>query len=253
MKFESLLAAAILATTTSAIGPAVPGGVPAAERPAGKPTKLDSWKWTDPFSSHRIKKFAPACSAEQTFHAAEYLLDDMAEAPPLGLLPYREALKKVFAHREYPGSWDGIDPHGYDRNVLMMGYADVPVKVREWIEEQERSDGAGRGLFAVYDRPTGEGDAVKKTVRVPAEPIAPALRPLDKKKVVIFAPGALYEVLPLWVAETSECQDTLVDLSQYTPKVANGAVVAYPVKKTKANRDAGKREMEFTIKAEVLK
>jgi hypothetical protein len=167
---------------------------------------MENWKWSDPFSSSRYRKFDAACEAEKTFKATEYLLDDLSEAPPLGLLPYNEALKKIFKGREYPGSWDGIDPHGYDRNMLMMEYADVPVKVREWIEEQERSDSEHKGLFAVYEKPVGEDDIVHNTVKVPATPILPALRPLDKKKVVILAPGAVYDILPLWVAEGSNCQ-----------------------------------------------
>jgi len=42
-------------------------------------------------------------------------------------------------------------------------------------------------------------------------------------------------------------------LAKYTPTPAEGAVVAYPVKKAKARRGLGEREMEFTIKAQVLK
>ena len=42
-------------------------------------------------------------------------------------------------------------------------------------------------------------------------------------------------------------------MTKYTAKPTDGAVVAYPVDKTRANRAEGKREMEFTIKAQVLK
>ena len=38
------------------------------------------------------------------------------------------------------------------------------------------------------------------------KPTAPGLRPLDKKKLVVFAPGAVYDILPLWVADKSGCQ-----------------------------------------------
>ncbi|KAK3349783.1 hypothetical protein B0T25DRAFT_249297 [Lasiosphaeria hispida] len=249
MRFEAWVAAACLATAASAMGPAVPGKPP---RPAGKPEKMKDWKWADPFTSSRIRRFDAACEAEQTFHAREFLLDDLSEAPPLGLSPFLDALKKVFSAREYPGSWDGIDPHGYDRNLLQMEYSEVPIKVREWIEEQERSEGEGRGLFAVYEKPV-EGQTVSKTVKVSESPVAAALRPLDKKKVVIFAPGALYEVLPLWVAEGSDCAESLLDIAKYSAKLADGGVVAYPVKRTKARRGAKKRDIEFSIKAQVLK
>ncbi|KAK3316916.1 hypothetical protein B0H66DRAFT_583330 [Apodospora peruviana] len=245
-------ALAFLTSSASAVGPSIPNGPP--KRPDGKPTKMENWKWTDPFT----KKFDAACSAEKSFPATEYLLDDLSEKAPKGLVQYREALKKVFADREYPGSWDGIDPHGYDRNLLMMEYSAVPVPVREWIEDQERQDSAkGKGLFAVYEKPVGETEP-RHTVQVAAtpSPIPAALRPLDEKRVVIFAPGALYETLPLWVAESAEgsdCKEALSDIAKYSPKPTEGAVVAYPVKKTKAQRRQGKRDMEFTIKAQVVK
>ncbi|KAK0707883.1 hypothetical protein B0H67DRAFT_588843 [Lasiosphaeris hirsuta] len=249
MRLEAWVAAACLAAAASAMGPASPGK-PA--RPAGKPEKMKNWKWADPFTSSQIRQFDAACDAEQTFHAREFLLDDLSVAPPLGLSPFLDALKKVFSAREYPGSWDGIDPHGYDRNLLQMEYAEVPIKVREWIEEQERSEGEGRGLFAVYEKPL-EGQTVSETVKVSESPVAAALRPLDKKKVVIFAPGALYEVLPLWVAEGSDCADSLLDVAKYSAKLVDGGVVAYPVRKTKARRGGQNRDMEFSIKAQVLK
>ena len=47
--------------------------------------------------------------------------------------------------------------------------------------------------------------------------------------------------------------DTLFDLSKYSPKLADSSVVAYPVKKTKARRREGRRDMEFTIKAQFVK
>lgn len=47
--------------------------------------------------------------------------------------------------------------------------------------------------------------------------------------------------------------ETLSDITKYTAKPTEGAVVAYPVQKTQADRAEGKRDMEFTIKAQVLK
>lgn len=52
---------------------------------------------------------------------------------------------------------------------------------------------------------------------------------------------------------TDQKTETLLDITKYTAKPAEGAVVAYPVAKTQADRAEGKREMEFTIKAQVLK
>lgn len=204
MKFNSVaLVASYIVAVSAGMGPSVPGQQ---KRPEGKPAKMEDFQWADPFSSSKIRKFTAACDAEKTFHAREYLLDDLSEKPPMGLLPWHEALKKIFAGRAYPGSWDGWDPHGYDRNLLMMEYSDVPIPVREWIEEQERTDGKGKGLFAVYEKPKDSEHLIQNVAKFPTKGMTPALRPLDKKKIVLFAPGAIYDLLPLWVAEGSDCK-----------------------------------------------
>ncbi|KAK3305209.1 uncharacterized protein B0T15DRAFT_191318 [Chaetomium strumarium] len=257
MKFETVFAAgAWLACTATAIGPASPKSPP---RLKGHPAKMDNWRWPNPFAhqekqqQQQEKKFAAACDVERTFAAREFLLDDLAENPPAGLLPYRDALRDVFSAREYPGSWDGIDPHGYDRNLLAMRYADVPLRVREWIEEQERRDGPGKGLFAVYQVPLS-GTRVLDTVKVPAEtPVSEEWRARDEGRIAIFAPGALHEALPLWVAEGSGCEEALLDLSRYSAELVDGGVVAYPVHHSLPKRSQNMRDMEFTVKAQVLK
>ena len=202
MKLELLLTAAWLAATTTAIGPSTPEQPP---RLKGKAEKMANWPWPNPFAAAEHKKFTPACNALRSFQAREFMLDDLAVKAPAGLLEYRDALKEVFATREYPGSWEGIDPHGYDRDLLSMDYDDMPLKVREWIEEQDRTDGPGKGLFAVYMRPM-PGTRVLHTVKVPEAPVTEEWRARDEVRVAIFAPGALYEVAPLWVAEGSKCE-----------------------------------------------
>lgn len=269
MKLEALLTFALLTGAVTAVGPASPNSPP---RLRGKREKMADWKWPNPFESPRHKKFDAACEVERLFEAKEYMLDDLSEKGPGGLLAYRDALKQVFAMREYPGSWDGIDPHGYDRNLLLMGYDEMPLKVREWIEEQERTDGPGKGLFAVYNRPVS-GTRALHTIKIPAEnPVSEEWRERDNRRVALFAPGALYEVLPLWVAEGSGCEsktstllpfrepsiltvavDPLLDLSKYSGKLVDDGVVAYPVHWTWAKRGQGKREIEFRVKAQVLK
>lgn len=110
MKINSVaLAASYILSAAAGMGPAEPN---VHKRPAGNPTKMEDFKWSDPFISRKIKKYAPACEVEKTFKAREYLLDDLQEKPPKGLSPWGDALKKVFSGRPYPGSWDGIDPHG---------------------------------------------------------------------------------------------------------------------------------------------
>lgn len=202
MQTPSLLSIALL------LSPVLGGGVPGPDEnipPKIEPTKLDNFTWTDPFSSPKLANFDAACESQATFKAFEYQLHDLQMPEPQGLQPYGEALKTFFGGRPYPGGWDGIDAHRYERNLLKMEYADVPVKVREWIEEEERSEGPGKGLFAVYQKPA-EGETVKKTAKLPEADKADKLRPLDEKKAVIFAPGAVYDTLPLWVAEGSKCE-----------------------------------------------
>ena len=205
MKLETLLTAAWLASSASAIGPSTPKET----RLEGKPAKTEGWRWINPFTSPNAKKFTPSCTATRTFEAKEFVLDDLGVEPPLGLLPYRDALKQVFSARQYPGSWDGVDPHGYDRHLVTMQYSDVPLNVREWIEEQERSDGEGKGLFAVYGKPRS-GARVLNIINVPREtPVDEEWRARDENRIVVFAPGALYEIAPLFVAVGSECEGEL--------------------------------------------
>ncbi|KAK7972700.1 hypothetical protein PG996_006920 [Apiospora saccharicola] len=260
--------------------PARPGG-------PGATTATKDFRWKNPFTSSGDGSAAaassgillkPSCSATRSFKAHQYLLDDLKEAPPLGLGPYADRLKTFFQGREYPGSWDGLDPHGYDRNVVLMEWDDVPGAVRAWIDEQaqqkkkekektddeekkkaekKKEDRSGKGLFAVY-----------RKARAPKD-----------HKVVIFAPGAIYETLPLWVAKDSDCksmcpfpsprsrsatfdgimlskrtclEDTLLDLSKYTPEVGDGAVVGWVTEHTTPSRAKQEREMQFTIRVERL-
>jgi hypothetical protein len=110
MKVNSVaLAASYIMSAAAFAGPEVPG---VHQRPTGTPSKLEDFEWADPFSQRKMKKFVPACDVEKTFKAREYLLDDLQEKPPKGLSPWADALKKIFKGRPYPGSWDGIDPHG---------------------------------------------------------------------------------------------------------------------------------------------
>lgn len=161
--------------------------------PKVEPTKLDNFTWADPFSSRKDHQFYPACESFRTFSASEFQLHDLSEPEPEGLLPYREPLMASFYGRPYPGGWNGIDAHGYERNLLKMEYQEVPTQVREWIEVQERVEGPGKGLFAVFTKA-----GVSETTDA-------------DEKIVVFAPGALYETLPLWVSQDSGCEGMLFE------------------------------------------
>lgn len=207
MKSDSLVlvAAAFASRAAAQLG----GGGPPL-RPAQVPPEmlsLDDFPWVNPFKHAEIGKFTPACESTKTFQAAEFLLDDLQDEPPKGVGPYFTVLKDVFSGRQYPGIWDGYDPHGYDRSILQMEYADVPLRVREWIEEEERSDGKGKGLYVVFDKPAEGKEA--EAVAIPPNPEdTDKLKraAADAKRVVLFAPGAMYSLLPLWAAEESSCE-----------------------------------------------
>ncbi|KUI72741.1 hypothetical protein VM1G_11858 [Cytospora mali] len=239
-----------LVTLTLLLSPALAMVPPPEENvpPMVDPSKLENFTWSDPFSSPNLDRFDATCENQRTFNALEYQLHDLQKEEPKGLWPYGDALKTLFGGRPYPGGWNGMDAHGYERNLLKMEYTNVPVKVREWIEEQERSEGPGQGLFGVYDKPK-KGEKATDVAKLPK---VDYLRPLDQNRVVIFTPGAVYETLPLWVAEGSDCEDTLADLDKYSPKLVDGGVVGWTTDYTTPRRGWLERNMEFTVKAQVL-
>lgn len=276
-----LAALALLLSPALAVGLGEPvPNVP----PKVDPTRLDNFTWADPFQSPEIDRFGASCEGARTFAASEFQLHDLSAPEPAGLQPYAEALRGAFGGRPYPGGWDGMDAHGYERSLLRMEYGDVPARVRQWIEEQEYTEGPGRGLFAVLDKPgevgdgegEGEGEAVGRAADLSDDP-----RSLDGERAVVFAPGALYETLPLWVAEGSGCEgtyeslraarffiflfqiyvsgtnrgaraDALANLESYGPSLVDGGVVGWPTEHTKPSRREGSRSIKFTIKARVL-
>ncbi|KAI5462719.1 hypothetical protein BGZ63DRAFT_384598 [Mariannaea sp. PMI_226] len=207
---------------------------------------VENFDWKDPFQSEAISSFEPACESKASFDVLEYTLHDLMEPYPSGLKPWANGLREVFSDREYPGSWAGLDRHLHDRSLLLMGYEKIPLVVREWIEEQERSDGQGKALFAVFEKPKKDKDEVTSVVEFPsAEKID---RSQDEKKVAIFAPGALYGILPLWSAEGSNCKDTLLDLAKYKATPEDGGVVGWI-----AHSSPQGKKSQLEVKVQVLK
>jgi hypothetical protein len=240
MKTVSITAAALLlASSTNAMFGKKPPPKPDAE-------VVGSFKWNNPFESSAISNYEASCGATNTFSAYEYTLHDLMKAFPKGLGAWAPGLKALFSERQYPGSWGGWDKHLHDRSIILMEYKDVPYEVRQWIEEQSRTDGPGKGLFGVFVKPTEEEETVDEMVSFPAA--AEIDREKDADKVAIFAPGALYEVLPLWSAGTSDCKDDLLDLSKYKTTPEDGAVVSWP-----ENAAPEEKKMTFVVKTQLLK
>ncbi|QKD54654.2 uncharacterized protein FOBCDRAFT_240122 [Fusarium oxysporum Fo47] len=197
---------AVLAGLAHAIGMAPPPPV----------ELVQGFDWKDPFALDAMASFRPTCEAKAQ-------LDGTSSQG--GLKPWSKGLKAVFADKEYPGGWLGLDPHLNGRSLLLMNYDQMPLLVRRWIEQQERTDGKGKALFAVLEKPKNDEDEIEKVVQFPeADKID---RDNDKDKVAIFAPGALYGILPLWTAGASKCEDQFVDLSKYKPRPSDGGVVGW--------------------------
>lgn len=251
MKLLNTLPFAILASTVSAKGD--PMGVP----PPVDATPTENFKWANPFTKDASAPagFDASCTAEWTFFGHEFQLHDLEKEEPLGLKPYAHALKNIFRDLPYPGGWDGMDPHGYERPIVKMDYISLPIPVREYIEEEQRTGGAGKDLFAVYNKIVEKGTKAARTVKPPAkdkEAIAEA-RKQDVNKLVLFSPGAIYDILPLFVAESSQCTGQLKNLKKYSSTPQDGAVVAWTTSHQTQPRDKDLRGLVFTVKAQVLK
>lgn len=186
----------------------------------GRPEPGGIFKWASPYPADGTppRGFSLACQAEATFHARRYTLGELRRPPPGGLLPYAEGIAATPGRAGYyPGAWGGNDAGGLGREVLVMEYRDVPAPVRGWVEEQQGRDWGDprRWMFAVFERArVEEGGFVYDAAGAPpgetAVPVASDASVIpDEDKIVVFAAGAIYPILPLWVAEWSECEGGL--------------------------------------------
>jgi len=228
------------------------------------PSVVDMFRWKNPFGEDLSPPdgFEAACEATKTFSARQHTLRDHMAPPPHGFGPWAEGMKPQFGGRPFPGHWDGLDEHGTLRKILIMEYADVPEAVKDWLETEA---GREKGFFGVYDKPA-EGESIVQG------PASPRTSKADKgdKQVMIFAAGAVYETLPLWVAKGSKCEGerdppagspgadgenaaALSDLKKYVIEPEDDHVVAWPVGHTKPDTFRDKRDVEFTIRAQLLK
>ncbi|RBQ86522.1 hypothetical protein VDGD_06718 [Verticillium dahliae] len=246
MKFQAIALSAFAGGAAAQLGM----GRPPSPHDQAKATLVEDFKWRDPFTEATSSLFTPACEVTKTFPAQQYTLHQLYDKQPLGMWSWAEGLKEVFSEREYPGGFSGLDRHGWDRYILLMDYADVPLRAKQWIEAQASGKTADHGLFALFQKPKDKHQKVDDQVVVPEAGLD---RADDASRVVLFAPGALYKILPLFVAESSNCADVLEDLSKYSPDAVDGGVVAWPISHSRPNLREKKRDIEIVIKAQVLK
>jgi hypothetical protein len=166
---------------------------------------VDSFHWSQPFpdDASEIGGFNVTCKAKRKFKAMLYKFKDMDAPPPAGLAPWKEYLLPFYESRPYPGSWDGIDHGGEERELVMMEFKDVPRPVKLWLDKQvwARGPSAPALQFIVEEKhhlenPRAKADAVGDYTHDHEH---------DDHRVMFFPAGAIYEILPLWVAEGSDC------------------------------------------------
>jgi hypothetical protein len=160
---------------------------------------VDTFKWQKPFPEAGMAPggFKSPCINTVNFKAKQYKLSDLQKEPPDGLLPWAGEIDYILHSRMYPGSWDGANIHGDKRDVAIMEYKDVPQPVKKWIENQRQIEDAEKQTwFHVWEKKGKEPPKAGEEAHVSK----------DEDKVLFFAPGQLYDILPLWVAEGSKCK-----------------------------------------------
>lgn len=154
------------------------------------------WKNTMPADGGRLNGYT-TCTSQSYFNGTQYKVPDMRAAPPQGLQPWSAIVNGLFTSRFYPGSWQGVNYKGDQRELVVMEWRDVPQLAREWVEEQLKDEEMRLKRFLAVVRKSKDGERVDEES---FEGIP------DSEKLLIVAPGELYNFLPLWVAQNSECE-----------------------------------------------
>lgn len=131
--------------------------------------------WAATWNTSSLSLYTQTCHTRSSYKALIYKLGQLY--PDLEI--FAPQLKVFYNKQAYPGSWEGVDKHGNERELIKMELADLPWKVREWIKREST-----QRHYSVHD------------------------------DVVFFAPGAIYPILPLWVEGESEgCEGMFVSVS----------------------------------------
>lgn len=153
-----------VAAASSAADPAASGPAAASAPPAEDPTPVGAL-WTAAWNDSTLAPYTKSCATRTTHRGQIYTLKNLYP----DLETFAPQLKVFYNKQLYPGSWEGIDKHGNDRELIKMDMTDLPWKVREWIKKEST-----QRHYSVHD------------------------------DIVFFAPGAIYPILPLWVEDGKE-------------------------------------------------
>lgn len=167
------------------------------------PGHVKDFHWTRPFPYDNTAPLhtETKCEITRTFRAEQWTLRDLRACP------WHTAIETYTGWHSYPGSWEGADHGPQQREYLVMDWLDVPAAVRKWVDGAEHHRDRNEGtqgkwwMFGQFERPVslrryGNSDGNGTGIR-------------DEDKVLLFAPAVMYEILPLWVAEGSECEGNI--------------------------------------------
>lgn len=159
---------------------------------------VDNFAWKNPMPADggNLNGYT-SCISKAQFNATQYKFSDLNKDPPEGLAPWAPVINKLFTSRFYPGGWEGVNYKGDARDLVVIEWRDVPVAARGWVEAQLKDEAMRLKRFLAVVGKVGNGGAA----------IAESVEGLsDSEKLLIIAPGELYEFLPLWVSQNSECE-----------------------------------------------
>lgn len=154
---------------------------------------VPDFPWRDPLPADggNLNGYV-SCQSTSHFNATQYKLADLREPSPAGLAPWADVVEALFTSRFYPGGWQGVNYKGEERDVVVMGWGDVPAAAKGWVEGQLADEEMRLKRFMVVVQRAGTEASVEE---IPVE-----------ERLLIIAPGELYNFLPLWVSDKSECE-----------------------------------------------
>ncbi|KAF2015405.1 hypothetical protein BU24DRAFT_461652 [Aaosphaeria arxii CBS 175.79] len=166
--------------------------------------------WNAKWKAADLSSYTKKCASSIELKGEIYKLGELYPT----LKTWAPQLKVFYNKQLYPGSWNGVDKHGNDRELLKLDYEALPFAVREWLASHPKQK-----HFSVQE------------------------------DIVFFAPGAIYPILPLFVDEpdsdVGECEGVFDDLDNYSASLKDDAVLGTVEHK----KGKGKHDVEIKISA----